>query len=73
MKFVDIGYQAGIQPTSYWEDNKHFDAITKWTMAAPEAMASRRIAAARSEAGVKVFSDLEPGKKSQCLADAVTK
>ncbi len=36
-------------------------------------MAARRIAAARTEAGVKVFSDIELGKKSQCLAEAVTK
>ncbi len=35
-------------------------------------MALRRIAAARTEAGVKVFSDIELSEKSQCLAEAVT-
>ncbi len=34
-------------------------------------MALRRIASARTEAGVKVFSDIELSKKSQCLAQAV--
>ncbi len=35
-------------------------------------MALRRIASARTEAGVKVFSDIELSKKSHCLAQAVT-
>ncbi|MCP4431508.1 MAG: hypothetical protein GY806_11055 [Gammaproteobacteria bacterium] len=130
MKFVDFGYQAGAQTIGYWDKGKHFDAIVKWTMTAPQAMAVanlcrrdcsdqqisacaitgfglvggyyemirfdspleniipqdrflnseraigmalRRIASARTEAGVKVFSDIELSKKSQCLAQAVTK
>ncbi|MCP4433611.1 MAG: hypothetical protein GY806_21745 [Gammaproteobacteria bacterium] len=128
MQFVDFGYQAGAQTIGYWDKSKHFDAIAKWTMTAPQAlavanlcrrncseqqisgcaitgfglvggyyemirfdspletvipqsrflnseraigMALRRIAAARTEAGVKVFSDIELSEKSQCLAEAV--
>ncbi len=36
-------------------------------------MAARRIAAARTEAGARIFSDIELGKKSQCLANALKK
>ena len=39
VEFVDLGYQAGSQTSGYGENNKHFGAITKWIMTAPEANA----------------------------------
>ena len=130
INYVNFGYQAGAQTIGNWKSKRYFDAIAKWTMTAPQAMAVanlcrrdcsaqqisacavtgfglvggyyeiirfdspletiipqnrylnskraigmalRRMASARTEAGVKVFSDTELDEKSQCLAAAVTK